>query len=242
MTELVNDEEKYMNIVPRELRDVAVLVEPLTIAEKALAQLRQIQQRFRWYSAPAQGERRGERAVVIGAGPVGLLGAMALVAAGYDTFVYSREADTDPRARLIGSFEAKYISSETHSVEELAEEVGCIDLIYEAVGVSRVSFDMLKALGPNGVFVLTGVPGHEAPAEIDTDRLMRDVVLKNQVILGTVNAGRDDFEAAISDLSLFTTRWPDAVRALITGRYPVEAYTDLLLTGQGGIKNVITFY
>jgi threonine dehydrogenase-like Zn-dependent dehydrogenase len=167
---------------------------------------------------------------------------MALVAAGYDTYVYSREANTDPRAMLIESFEAKYVSAGTHSVEGLAEEVGCIDLIYEAVGVSRVSFDVLRSLGPNGVFVLTGVPGHAAPAEIDTDRLMRDVVLKNQVMLGTVNAGREDFEAAIRDLSLFATRWPDAVRALITGRYPIEAYADLLLTRQGGIKNVITFY
>jgi threonine dehydrogenase-like Zn-dependent dehydrogenase len=242
MTEFVIDEEKYMNIVPRELRDVAVLVEPLTIAEKALAQIRQIQQRLPWYSALARGERRGQRAVVIGAGPVGLLGAMALVAAGFDTYVYSRESNNDPRAGIVESFEAKYISSETHSVEDIADEVGCIDLIYEAVGVSRISFNIMKALGPNGVFVFTGVPGHMPPVEVDTDQLMRNLVLKNQVVFGTVNAGRDDFEAAIGDLSVFTTRWPDAVRALITGRFPIEAYADLLLTRQGGIKNVITFY
>jgi len=242
MTEFVIEEEKYLNIVPGGLKDIAVLVEPLTIAEKALAQVRQIQQRLPWHSALAPGERRSQRAVVIGAGPVGLLGAMALVAAGYDTYVYSREANADPRANLVESFEAKYISSETHSVEEIAEEVGCIDLIYEAVGVSRISFNIIRVLGPNGVFVFTGVPGHTPPSEVDTDQLMRNIVLKNQAIFGTVNAGRDDFEAAISDLSVFTTRWPDAVRALITGRYPIEAYADLLLTRQGGIKNVITFY
>src|SRR2546425_9446729 len=38
MTEIVMDDEKYMNPVPKNLREVAVLVEPLTIAEKALAQ------------------------------------------------------------------------------------------------------------------------------------------------------------------------------------------------------------
>ena len=34
MTELVVEEERYLNPVPAALRDVAVLVEPLTIAEK----------------------------------------------------------------------------------------------------------------------------------------------------------------------------------------------------------------
>ena len=101
MTEFVVDDEKYMNVVPRELRDVAVLVEPLTIAEKALAQV------WPGAAAPAvgmpghQGSRRQHchRAVVIGAGPVGLLGAMALVNVGFDTSVYSRERGAEPEGR-----------------------------------------------------------------------------------------------------------------------------------------------
>jgi threonine dehydrogenase-like Zn-dependent dehydrogenase len=46
MTEYVVDDQKYMIVVPRELREVAVLVEPLTIAEKALTQIWQVQQRL----------------------------------------------------------------------------------------------------------------------------------------------------------------------------------------------------
>jgi hypothetical protein len=70
-------------------------------------------------------------------------------------------------------------------------------------------------------------PGHKGLAPVDTDGLMRNVVLKNQIVLGTVNAGRDAFEAAI--------------RALITGRHPLEAYRELLLGAPSGIKNVIFF-
>src|SRR5205809_5234156 len=40
MTEEVVDHERYMHLVPPELRDVAVLTEPLTIAEKARDQIR----------------------------------------------------------------------------------------------------------------------------------------------------------------------------------------------------------
>ena len=53
-------------------------------------------------------------------------------------------------------------------------------------------------------------------------RIMRDLVLKNQLILGTVNAPRSAFEAAVADLEAFQRRWGEAVRGLITGRHRME--------------------
>jgi len=242
MTELVVDDEKYMNVVPRALRDVAVLVEPLTIAEKALKQIWQVQQRLPWACAGGPGKARGSchKAVVLGAGPVGLLGAMALAAAGFEVFVYSREAAPNPKSQIVDAIGGHYVSAETDSIARLAEHVGNIDVVYEATGASSVSFEMLKVLGTNGIFVFTGVPGRKAPIEVDTDLIMRDLVLKNQVVFGTVNAGRETFEDAISDLSVFMDKWPAAVRALITGRFPMAAHRDLLLGQPTGIKNIIT--
>jgi hypothetical protein len=60
-------------------------------------------------------------------------------------------------------------------------------------------------------------------------------------VFGTVNAGRDAFEAAIRDLGRFASRWPDAVGRLVTARHPVEHYRELLLARPTGIKNVISF-
>jgi threonine dehydrogenase-like Zn-dependent dehydrogenase len=119
--------------------------------------------------------------------------------------------------------------------------VGPIDLIYEAAGASPVAFEAMRVLGTNGIFCFTGVPGRRGPVQVDTDLLMRNLVLKNQVVLGTVNAGRDTFEAAIADLAVFEGRWPQAVRALITGRFPLSAHRDLLLDRPSGIKNVLSF-
>jgi glucose 1-dehydrogenase len=241
MTEFVVDDEKYMNLVPRELRDVAVLVEPLTIAEKAITQIWQVQQRLPWACKYEPGKPAGycHRAVVLGAGPVGLLGAMALVIGGFDTYVYSRDPKPNAKADLVESIGAKYISSTTTAVDQLAETVGNIDVVYEAVGASSLAFDVMRVLGTNGVFVFTGVPGRKAPITVDTDLLMRNLVLKNQVVFGSVNAGREAFEAAIQDLGTFRKRFPKALLALITGRYPMTAYADLLLGKPGGIKNVI---
>ncbi|MFN8643295.1 MAG: glucose 1-dehydrogenase [Candidatus Binatia bacterium] len=243
MTESVVDEERYMHVVPRALRDVAVLVEPLTIAEKALIQVAHVQQRLPWACAVAPGGRRQvcHRAVVIGAGPVGLLGAMALVNAGFETWVYSREREPNPKAAVVGRIGAHYVSAADATVAQLAAAVGNIDLVYEATGASAVAFDVMRVLGVNGIFVFTGVPGRKAPITVDTDAIMRSLVLKNLVVFGTVNAGADAFAAAIADLARFQERWPDAVAALITGRHPVEKYRDLLLGPLQGIKNVVQF-
>jgi threonine dehydrogenase-like Zn-dependent dehydrogenase len=242
MTEFVVDDERYMNVVPRELRDVAVLVEPLTIAEKGLTQLWQVQQRLPWACPVEPGKPQAfcHRAVVLGAGPVGLLGAMVLMNQGFQTFVYSQEPKTGIKAQVTKSIGAEYVSGQTASLQELAELVGNIDLVYEATGAATVSFELMEMLGTNGVFIFTGVPGRKAPIELDADLIMRNLVLKNQIVYGTVNANREAFEAAISDLQAFMKKWPETVRTLISRRYPMEQHRELLLGQPGGIKNVIS--
>lgn len=243
MTEFVVDDENFMIPVPRELRDIGVLIEPLTIAVKALAQLLQIQARLPWTSPIVPGKKSEfcHRAVVLGAGPVGILGAMVLVNAGFETFVYSRGSETGTKGLLTKSFGATFISTESHSAKSLFDHIGSIDVVYEAVGVSKLAFEVLEMLGTNGVFIFTGIPGRKPPIEIDTDLMMRNLVLKNQAVYGTVNAGKTAHEEAVRNLKVFVSKWPAAVRSLITGRYPIERFADLLLGKPGGIKNVITF-
>jgi threonine dehydrogenase-like Zn-dependent dehydrogenase len=169
-----------------------------------------------------------------------LLGAMALVAQGFATTVYSRASGTHDKEGLVASFGAAFVAAETTPVDGLPALVGNIDLVYEASGASRVAFDLMRVLGTNGVFVFTGVPGRKAPVEVDTDLIMRNLVLGNQVLFGTVNASPDAYEAAIRDLALFDERWPVALRRLITGRFPVKDACGLLVGEAAGIKNVVS--
>ncbi len=246
MTEFVVDRARNMLKVPTGLRDYAVLVEPLTIAEKALIEVWQVQQRLPW-SCPTSSKNGGKtkpghchHAVILGAGPIGLLGAMAFANAGFSTFVYSREEEKSAKADLVRSFGAMYVSGQTTPVDHLIDRVGTIDVVYEATGASRMSFEVLQQMGPNAAFVFAGVPGLKGPNPIDTDSIMRNMVLKNQVLLGTVNAGRDAFEAAIRDLQDFQAKWPDALRSLITARHKPGNWRDALFATEG-IKHVIQF-
>ena len=151
MTGFIVDREQYICKVPSHLRDFAVLTEPLTIAEKGLIELDLIQKRLPW-GTPGQASGYPHNALVLGAGPVGILGAMALVVRGYTTYVYSLETADDPRAQLCASFGAHYLSSKEVTVDQVAAKIGNIDVVYEATGFSALTFDAMRVLGINGVF------------------------------------------------------------------------------------------
>jgi threonine dehydrogenase-like Zn-dependent dehydrogenase len=241
LSEFITEDEEYLAIIPRELRDVGVLVEPLTIAEKAFTQVFDIQERLPWISPAAGSEPplTGRNGLVLGAGPVGLLGAMKMAAAGCSTTVYSREPAAGMKAALTQSLGARYVSSAETSVETLAHSTGNLDIVYEATGASKLSFDVLRVLGTNAIFIFTGVPGRKHHIEIDASLLMRNIVLKNQNILGTVNAGRDAFEAAVRDLAVFRMRFPDALSKMITRRYTMDELASIDIQSLSGIKNVV---
>jgi threonine dehydrogenase-like Zn-dependent dehydrogenase len=236
MTEFVVDEEQYMVKVPKELREVAVLLEPLTVAEKAAEQVRVLVQRL---PGDLKDDPSQLNAVVLGAGPIGLLGAMKLVDAKWNTWVYYRGKADSPNVRIVSAIGARFISSAEHPPSDLTKMIGNISLVYEATGVAKISFDLLGVLGVNGVFIFTGVPGVRAPIGIDAELIMRNLVLNNQVICGTVNAGRDSFEEGVRDLGSFMQQFPDAVRALITARGGLDGARDAVLS-RGGIKSVVT--
>ncbi|HEX4206409.1 MAG TPA: glucose 1-dehydrogenase [Ktedonobacteraceae bacterium] len=241
MTEFVVDEERYLNFVPPNLRSVGVLVEPLTIAEKAIAEMQVIQQRLPWRNQlDPELPGKGLKALVLGSGPIGILGAMRLQVAGFETYVYSRSLTPNPKADIVKSIGATYISTQEMTVEQLVKRFGTYDLIYEALGAGPVIFEIIQALGPNGICILTGVPEPIGPTSINTARLIHQLVMHNQVFCGTVNANPVVFASAIQHLGIFVQRWPQAVQALIT-RHPIGNFEQVMLGKVGGIKNVLAF-
>jgi threonine dehydrogenase-like Zn-dependent dehydrogenase len=231
MTELVVEQERYLVRVPHALADVGVLIEPLTIAAKASVELQAISRRYPW-------EPTGLRGLVLGAGPIGLLGAMMLVSRNGQTCVYSLEHADSDRAKLVRSFGAEYVSARDVGLTDLSRRMGSFDVIFEAVGTAKVAFSAVHALAPNGIFIFSGVPGGNKPIEIDLDTIMRNIVLRNQVLFGTVNASRAAFEESVRELEQFMTLFPNAVRSLITERARFDE-APALLARPGGIKQVV---
>jgi threonine dehydrogenase-like Zn-dependent dehydrogenase len=231
LTDFVLEDEHNLVHVPPQLTDIAALVEPLSIAAKGVEQAQAVQQRLPW-------EQERSRVLVLGAGPIGILGAVATQVSGFDTYVYSREPVDSPRGDQVRELGATYLSTDQTPLGKIPSVAGPIDVIYEAVGVPSVAFAATESLAPNGVLIFTGIPAPDEPVALPLDRIMKDMVLNNQVIVGTVNAGRSAFTLAVQKLEQAMYLVPHSVRAIITKRVPL-ADAQAMLREPHGVKDIV---
>ncbi len=222
-TEYVVDKEQYVVHVPAELEAIGVLCEPLAVAEKAVDEAVRLQV-ARLPDAPATPEwLYGRNCLVAGLGPIGLLGALILRLQGANVYGLDiTDADT-ARPKWLEHVGGQYIDGRQVPADKVDDTLGGMDVIFESTGVAALEFNLLDALAPNGVYVLTGIPGGARPLEIPGAELIRQLVLDNQVMVGSVNAARDHFQMAVDDLMHARLLWGEHVAQLITNRHP---YTD----------------
>jgi threonine dehydrogenase-like Zn-dependent dehydrogenase len=237
LAEFAVDHQSFLNVVPRDLLGVAVLTQPLAAVEKAYAQIVTIRSRLPWTDGSAG---QGPRALILGAGSMGILAAMKLRSAGFTVYAYSREREESPTATLLRVVGCQYVSARVMPVQNLANAVGLVDVVYESTGTPKLSFAIFGMLGANGVFLFNRAPRRESPIKLEASRIMRNLVLKNQTVVGATNAGQEDYEAAIRDLANFLRRWPDVLPGLITHRMPIDEHVGPLLGKGTDLKSVIT--
>ncbi len=223
-TEYAVDKEQYVVHVPAELEPVGVLCEPLSVAEKAIDEAVRLQI-ARLPDAPASPEwLYGRKCLVAGLGPIGLLAALILRLRGADVYGLDIVDENTARPNWLKKIDGHYIDGRQVPADKVDDVLGPMELILESTGVAALEFNLLDALGPNGVYVLTGIPGGERPLEIPGAELIRQLVLDNQVMVGSVNAARDHFQMAIDDLAHANLLWGDHVSKLITHHYPYTEF------------------
>lgn len=222
-TEYAVDEEKYIVRVPGELEPVGVLAEPLSVAEKAIDEAVHIQSARLPEAASSPNWLHGRRCLVAGLGPIGLLAALVLQLRGADVFGIDVVDEASARPQWLGHIGGTYVDGRSVPPGKVEARLGQMDLIFEATGVASLEFNLLDALGRNGVYVLTGIPGGDRPLQLDGAELIRRLVLGNQAMVGSVNASRGHFQAAVDDLRHAQLAWGDHLKRLISHRRP---YTD----------------
>src|SRR5262249_28959056 len=151
LTEYYVDDAEYIVKIPSGLKEVGVLLEPMTVVEQGIAQACEIQRRLRVW--------RPRKAAVMGAGTVGLLAALVLRLRGLEVTVFARTRKPYLNSNLIEQLGARYESTQETPVLEAAAKYGPFDIIFEATGFSPIVFGSMQALGKNGVLVLSSVTG-----------------------------------------------------------------------------------
>jgi threonine dehydrogenase-like Zn-dependent dehydrogenase len=234
MAERIIEHEQWVIPVPTDLEAIGMMIEPLTVVEKAVRQAELIQQRLRYWHL--------KTAIVMGAGPIGLLGTLLLRSKGVDVWTLARTPGPTAASAIVEASGATYVSTRGQSPGDLVASLSNVDLIIESSGSSQVAFDSMALLGNNGVLVLLSLTGGEGRTEIAASQLNTSLVAGNKVVVGSVNAGMVDFTNAVQSLERFETLWPGLTESMITNCFTldddlVEATNNI----PGGIKSVIEF-
>jgi len=218
----------YLVRIPRELADVAVLLEPTSIVEKALNQIYRIQNRMIW---------EPKTALMLGAGPIGQLGTLILRLRGLQVFTVARRPLDDPKAQLIFRSGAKYVDTKESSLDSLGQS---FDIIIEGTGNAIVAADAMQHLATNGAFCLLGVYDPEQ-LSIQAGDLFREMVLRNKLLFGSVNANKSYFELGLKDFQLIKERFGNILTGLFSSILKPEDYEKGFEPDPSEIKTVIDF-
>src|SRR6476659_3049241 len=195
--------------IPPSLGRLGVLAEPTSICECALRHSRTIGGRQPWQL---------ERALVMGAGAIGLLTTYLLRLADVEVTTASLE----PENELVEQSGARYVS--THDTELSA--LGTFDLVIEAAGNAQLMAQTLSLLRRSGVACLLGIDPRKQTVELDGPVLGGDTILENRVLFGSVNARHEDWLAAVHDLDRARQRWPEALEQFVTLRVPLDRFAE----------------
>lgn len=223
-SQYVVDNMRFALKVPEIIADIAVLAEPMSVVEKAIdeagiiqtARLNFIQDKAHWL--------KGKTVLVAGLGPIGLLAGIILSLRGAIVLGLDVVDPNSARAQIFKALGGTYINDKDVKMQDFQKKYPDIKMIVEAAGIAKLDFDLLEMLGINGVFVLTGVPGDQRPVNVDGADIMRKLVLKNQVMLGSVNASIAHFEMGLADLNAASKKWPGLVQKLITQKIPYTQF------------------
>src|SRR3974377_1679792 len=132
LTEYGLDEPEYIIRVPENMREVGVLMEPMSVAQKAIEQAYRIQQRLRVW--------KPIRAAVLCASTLGLLATLVLRLRGLDVTTFGNTMPPTLNSSLIEELGARYISTKQKTLTDASTKHGPFDLILEGRGYSPLAF------------------------------------------------------------------------------------------------------
>ena len=222
MSERWRIEPEYAIKVDPALGILGVLLEPMTVVTKAWEHILAVGRRAFW---------EPKTVLVTGAGPIGLLGALVGRQLGLEVHVLAR-TETGPKPELVRALGATYHSC---SVADVGFEP---DVVMECTGVGQVIAESISVIGASGVVCLTGVGHGGKTPDIPTANVASAVVLKNNVLFGSVNANKRHWYKAGEALARADRSW---LARLITRRERPENFARALERRAEDIKVVIQF-
>jgi glucose 1-dehydrogenase len=222
MSERWRIEPEYAMKIDPSLGLLGVLLEPATVVTKAWEQVLAVGQRAFW---------EPRTVLVTGAGPIGLLAALVGKQHGLEVHVMDR-VESGPKPDLVRSLGAIYHAG---SISELGLDP---DVIIECTGNGRVIGEAVGGVAAGGVVCLTGVGTGGVLPSLPAADVASKVVLRNNIVVGSVNANKRHWYKAADALARADRSW---LTRLITRRESPENFMQALQRDAEDVKVVIEF-
>ena len=215
-------EAEYAVKLDERLVDVGMLMEPTSVVAKAWEQIERVGRRA-WFEP--------RTVLITGAGPIGLLAALLGTQRGLDVHVLDR-VTTGPKPDLVSDLGATYHHDDIASAVRAGEP----DILIEATGNGALVFEAFQSTSSYGIVCLTGVSPRGRTLNVDAGSINREMVLENDVVIGSVNANLSHYRAAASSLAQADLRWLDR---LVSRRVPLTSFQEAFRPQEDDVKVVI---
>jgi len=224
---------RYLIKVPPHLENLALLLAPLSVAEKAHQESVQISKRYNFYCYH-ESEDVVPRALITGMGPIGIMMAHLLSLYSYKLTVFCRRESDDLRSKILEPIDLEYINTSRVPTQRLEKAGYSFRQLFETTGDPEYMLSVMPFMSPNAVMAVMGAPEHDSEEkilEVDVNRVFSRVVMGNQVLFGSIKAGRDAFESAVKHLTELSDLYGDSLAPLLTDTFPLADYHRLLALG-----------
>lgn len=227
-SEYAVSDANFLVKVPAELENLAVLLEPLSIVEKAVSQSFKIQGRMVW---------EPKTAFVVGTGSLGLLATMILRLKGLKVYAAATRDKESLKAKIVSSVGGIYVNVRETPIESVESR---FDIVVEATGRVEAALEALTLLGPNSVMCFLGVYREKRACE-EFGKVLTNVVLGNRLMFGSVSSNKSHFEMGIEDMFEIKRRYGNVLGKLVTKKLHVADFEQAFEPGREDIKTVIYF-
>ncbi len=222
--------KRYLIKVPLHLENLALLLTPLSVAEKAHHEAVLITKRYNFYCYH-DAEDVVPRALITGMGPIGIMMAHLLSLYNYRLTVFCRRESDDLRSKVLDPLDLEYINTSRVPTPRLEKAGYSFRQLFETTGDPEYMLSVMPFMGPNAIMAVMGAPEHDSGEkilEVDVNRIFSGMVMGNQVIFGSIKAGRDAFESAVKHLTELSDLYGDSLASLLTDTFPLAEYHRIL--------------
>jgi threonine dehydrogenase-like Zn-dependent dehydrogenase len=230
MTEYYVEQVDYVTHIPPAIKEVAVMLEPLSVTEKGIEEILKMQERLWW---------NPKKALVMGSGTLGLMGTLILRDIGLDVCTIATRTKKSLKAQIVEECGGRYVNTKEEPLKTLPEKYGPFDIIIEATGVSSLAMEASQLVNRDGVVCLFGVYTRDREEKVNIDQFNLNLVFDNKAIFGSVSSNRRHFERGVDRMLSLEKKWPGVLGRFFTKRVTLDSVTEGLGHNPNDIKVMV---